>query len=279
MVTQNRIEFINVTKEFVLSDNRKKIALHNVSLTINQGDFVAIIGMNGSGKSTIARLINGLALPTNGMVLVNGLETSDKSSLMEIRRNVGMVFQNPDNQIISTIVEEDIAFGPENLGLPPEEVEMRVAWAMKVLDIQDLRLHAPHLLSGGQKQRVAIASALALRPTYLILDEPTSMLDYAGKKDLMETLAQLNSAFGITIILISHHMEDIVYANRIIVLNNGEVFLQGSPAAVFQTPEKLNRIGFHTPDIVQLSENLRKRGHTLEDNLFTVEKLVNYLCR
>jgi len=278
-VTQNSIEFSNVTKEYSISTNQKKVALSNISLAINQGEFVAIIGMNGSGKSTVARLINGLALPTDGKVMVNGLDTRDKSLLVAIRRNVGMVFQNPDNQIVSTIVEEDIAFGPENLGLSHNEVRTRAEWAMKVLDIEHLRLHAPHLLSGGQKQRVAIASALALRPTYLVLDEPTSMLDSAGKKELIRTLVNLNREFGITIILISHHMEDVIHANRIIVLNNGQIFLEGTPEDIFNTPEKLNQIGFHTPDIIQLTRSLIKRGHRLQNNLYTVETLVEALCQ
>ena len=278
-MTQNSIEFSNVTKEYSISTNQKKVALSNISLAINQGEFVAIIGMNGSGKSTVARLINGLALPTDGKVMVNGLDTRDKSLLVAIRRNVGMVFQNPDNQIVSTIVEEDIAFGPENLGLSHNEVRTRAEWAMKVLDIEHLRLHAPHLLSGGQKQRVAIASALALRPTYLVLDEPTSMLDSAGKKELIRTLVNLNREFGITIILISHHMEDVIHANRIIVLNNGQIFLEGTPEDIFNTPEKLNQIGFHTPDIIQLTRSLIKRGHRLQNNLYTVETLVEALCQ
>ncbi|CQR70331.1 Energy-coupling factor transporter ATP-binding protein EcfA2 [Sporomusa ovata DSM 2662] len=278
-MTQNSIELINVTKEYSIGTDQKKVALDNVSLAINQGEFVAIIGMNGSGKSTVARLINGLAMPTGGKVMVNGLDTRDTSLLVAIRRNVGMVFQNPDNQIISTIVEEDIAFGPENLGLPHSEVRARAEWAMKVLDIEHLRLHAPHLLSGGQKQRVAIASALALRPTYLVLDEPTSMLDSAGKKELIQTLVKLNREFGITIILISHHMEDVIHANRIIVLNNGQIFLEGTPDDIFNTPEKINPIGFHTPDIIQLTRNLTKRGHRLQNNLYTVETLVEALCQ
>lgn len=278
-MTENRIELSNVTKEYSISTDQKKVALSNVSLAINQGEFVAIIGMNGSGKSTIARLINGLALPTDGKVMVNGLDTRDKSLLVAIRRNVGMVFQNPDNQIVSTIVEEDIAFGPENLGLSHNEVHARAKWAMKVLDIEQLRLHAPHLLSGGQKQRVAIASALALRPTYLVLDEPTSMLDSAGRKELIRTLVKLNREFGITIILISHHMEDVIYANRIIVLNNGQIFLEGTPEDIFNAPEKLNQIGFHTPDIIQLSRNLIKRGHHLQNNVYTVDTLVEALCQ
>lgn len=278
-MTRNSIELINVTKEYAIGTDQKKVALDNVSLTINQGEFVAIIGMNGSGKSTVARLINGLAMPTGGKVMVNGLDTRDTSLLVAIRRNVGMVFQNPDNQIISTIVEEDIAFGPENLGLPHGEVRARAEWAMKVLDIEHLRLHAPHLLSGGQKQRVAIASALALRPTYLVLDEPTSMLDSAGKKELIRTLVKLNREFGITIILISHHMEDVIHANRIIVLNNGQIFLEGTPDDIFNTPEKINQIGFHTPDIIQLTRNLTKRGHRLQNNLYSVETLVEALCQ
>lgn len=278
-MTEQSIEFVDVTKVYNPGQPNEKCALQNVTLTIRQGEFVGLVGMNGSGKSTLARLINGLIRPTSGRITVNGLDTSDRYSLNEVRRQVGMVFQNPDNQIISSIVEEDIAFGPENLRLSPAEVKERIEWALRAVGLEELRHHAPHLLSGGQKQKVAIASALAMRPAYLVLDEPTSMLDPRGRNELIENLKILNNKFGITIILISHNMEDVVHAGRLIVLNDGGVYMEGTPAQVFTSVNKLACAGLKPPDVALLINNLRIKGHLIDPNIITVEQLVEYLCQ
>lgn len=280
------IELLNVSKEFAAVGAAKdstaenstagKAALKNIDLTIGPGEFVGIIGRNGSGKTTLARLINGLILPTTGKVLINGLDTTDNRSLTEIRRQVGMVFQNPDNQIISSIVEEDIAFGPENLGCSAREVKERVDWALKAVGMEEMRQHAPHLLSGGQKQKIAIAAVLAMRPNYLILDEPTSMLDPRGRLELIENLRILNKEHGITIILTSHQMEDFAYAGRLLVLEQGELYLDDTPAKIFYSTEKLAKVGLTPPETVQLINGLRHRGCRIENDLISAEQLVEY---
>jgi len=278
-MAKNSIELINVTKEYSTGHSYKKCALKDINLTIRQGEYIGLIGMNGSGKSTLARLINGLIQPTSGKVLVNGLDTAARGSLIEIRRLVGMVFQNPDNQIISSIVEEDIAFGPENLKLPPAEVKERIDWALQAVGLTELRHHAPYLLSGGQKQKVAIASALAMRPSHLILDEPTSMLDPRGSQELIKNLKELNEKHGITIILISHHMEDVAHAERLIVLDQGSVCLEGAPWEVFTSEENLADTGLNPPEIVQLANSLRKRGHAIDKEIINMQQMVEYICR
>lgn len=272
------IELINVTKEYQIAGIRK-IAVNNVNLTIRQGEFVGLVGMNGSGKSTLARLINGLIQPTTGWVFVNGMGTGDKQSLQELRSHVGMVFQNPDNQIISSIVEEDVAFGPENMRLPLGEVQARVDWALQAMGLEELRRHAPHLLSGGQKQKVAIASALSMRPDHLILDEPTSMLDPMGRQELLENLKMLNKQYNITVVLISHYMEDVVQADRLIVLDQGSVFLDGIPWDLFAETEELARVGFQPPEIIRLANNLSKGGYEIDKGINTVQELVETICR
>lgn len=278
-MVKNSIELINVTKEYSAGHSFKKTALKDINLTIRQGEYIGLIGMNGSGKSTLARLINGLIRPTAGKVLVNGLDTADRGSLTEIRRLVGMVFQNPDNQIISSIVEEDVAFGPENLKLPLAEVKERIDWALQAVGLAELRQHAPHLLSGGQKQKVAIASALAMRPAHLILDEPTSMLDLRGRQELINNLKELNEEHGITIILISHHMEDIAHAERLIVLEQGSLCLEGAPWEVFTSKKNLSATGLNPPEIVQLADSLRKRGHAIDERIINMQQMVEYICR
>ncbi|TWH51611.1 energy-coupling factor transporter ATPase [Sporomusa sp. KB1] len=272
------IELVNVTKVYQVCGTRKT-AVNNVSLTIRQGEFVGLVGMNGSGKSTLARLINGLIRPTGGRVIVNGLDTADNNLLQAIRSHVGMVFQNPDNQLISAIVEEDVAFGPENLRLPAKEVQARVDWALQAVGLAELRRHAPHLLSGGQKQKVAIASALAMRPDHLILDEPTSMLDPAGRQELLETLTILNKQYNITVVLISHYMEDMVRANRLLVLEHGTVLLDGVPRQLFAAPLELAQVGFAPPGIVRLVNNLRTRGYEIDQGINTVQELVETICQ
>jgi len=278
-MAKGSIELINVTKKYFSVHSQQKVALKDINLTIHQGEFVGLVGLNGSGKSTLARLMNGLIQPTEGKVLVNGMNTSDKDLLVEIRRHVGMVFQNPDNQIISSIVEEDISFGPVNLKLSQTEVRDRIDWALKVLGLEELRYHAPHLLSGGQKQKVAIASALAMRPSYLILDEPTSMLDSEGRHELFETLRTLNKNYGMTIILISHHMEDVAGAERLIVLDQGTVYLEGAPWEVFASTEELSKVKLVPPEIFQITRNLRKKGHRIDQTITTLQQMVEYICQ
>ncbi len=278
-MAENSIELINVTKEYSAGHAYKKCALKDINLTIRQGEYIGLIGMNGSGKSTLARLINGLIQPTAGKVFVNGLDTADRGSLIEIRRLVGMVFQNPDNQIISSIVEEDIAFGPENLKLSSAEVKERIDWALQAVGLAELRHHAPYLLSGGQKQKVAIASALAMRPAHLILDEPTSMLDPCGRQELIINLKELNEKHGITIILISHHMEDVAQAERLIVLDQGSVSLEGAPWEVFTSIKNLSDTGLNPPEIVHLANSLRKRGYLIDKRIINMQQMVEYICR
>lgn len=254
-------------------------ALNNITLTIEKGDFVGIAGMNGSGKSTLVRMINGLILPTSGEVRINGMSTLDRKNIKYIRNLVGMVFQNPDNQIVNPIVEEDIAFGPINLGLSKQEVKERLDWALKVLNLEQIRYHSPHLLSGGQKQKVAIASALAMKPSYLVLDEPTAMLDNGSRNELLSILKFLNSEFGMTIILISHRMEDMAEANRLIVVERGEIYLDDTPWKLFVHPEKLANLGISPPKIVCLMNKLRERGHNIDNNVMTLNQVEECICR
>lgn len=273
------ITFNNVWKKFSSNNCTENIALKNITLTIEQGDFVGIVGMNGSGKSTLARMMNGLILPSTGEVVINGMNTMNRKNIKKIRSLVGMVFQNPDNQIISPVVEEDIAFGPVNLRLPYREVRERIDWVLEVLNLEQFRYHSPHLLSGGQKQKVAIASALATKPSYLILDEPTSMLDNESRSALIDVLKYLNKEFGITIVLISHLMEDVSEANRLIVLNKGEIYLDDTPWKLFVNPEKLKAIGISPPKIVYLLNKLRERGHKINEKIVTLKQAEEFICQ
>lgn len=273
------IEMIQVSKEYPLADGQAKTVLRDISLTIKQGEFVGLAGSNGAGKSTIARLINGLISPSAGRVLVNGMDTADQGSLTEIRRSVGMVFQNPDNQIVSSVVEEDIAFGPENLGMSAKEVKERTEWALSAVGLTELRDRAPNLLSGGQKQKVAIAGALAMRPSHLILDEPTSMLDPWGRQELLRTLGDLNRQYGITVVLISHHMEDLVHGDRLVVLDKGRIALDDAPRKLFAGEVDLSVWGLGTPDGAYLAAGLKKKGYPVDQPIVTAEEMVDYICR
>jgi energy-coupling factor transport system ATP-binding protein len=255
------------------------IALAGVDLEIKQGEFVCIIGPNGSGKSTLARHFNALLLPTSGRVLILGMDTRDESNLWEVRRTAGMVFQNPDNQMVATVVEEDVAFGPENLGVKPEEIRQRVTQALEAVGMEDFSRASPHFLSGGQKQRVAIAGILAMRPTVIVLDEPTAMLDPKGRREVMETLSKLNKENGITVIHITHHMDEAVHADRVIVMHQGKVVLSGSPPDVFSKTEELEKWGLDAPFIERLADMLRKRGYSIPNSVLTVEEMVDELCR
>jgi len=231
-------------------------ALNGVSFSVEKGEFVAILGHNGSGKSTLARMLNGILTPDSGEVLINGMRTTDEEKIYDIRQCVGMVFQNPDNQIIATVVEEDVAFGPENLGVPSRELRSRVDEALKAVDMYEWRRHTPHLLSGGQKQRVAIAGVIAMRPDCIVLDEPTAMLDPRGRDEVMETIKALNRGQGITVILITHHMQEAAEADRIIALDHGRILLEGSPRGVFSKVEILEEAGLGVPQATMLAYRL-----------------------
>lgn len=235
-------------------------AIDDLSLSIADGQFVAILGHNGSGKSTLAKHFNGILRPTSGRVLVNGLDTANEANLLDIRRLVGMVFQNPDNQIVANIVEDDVAFAPENLGVPSEEIRRRVDEALRLVGMYDYRMHAPHLLSGGQKQRVAIAGVIAMRPGCIVLDEPTAMLDPVGRREVISTVTRLCREQGITVVHITHHMEECVDADRLIVMSGGHVVADGAPAGVFSQVEMLKAQGLTVPATVELLYQLRQAG-------------------
>ena len=253
-------------------------AVNGISLNIKNGEFTAIIGHNGSGKSTLAKLINSILLPTGGKIFVKGMDTSDDSKLWDIRQTAGMVFQNPDNQLVATIVEEDIAFGPENLGVEPAEIRKRVDDALNTVGMYEFRKRPPHLLSGGQKQRIAIAGILALNSDCIILDEPTAMLDPSGRREVMETLKKLN-AEGKTILLITHYMDEAVQADRVIIMDKGNIKLDGTPKEVFRNIEEIKKYGLDVPQVTELSQELIKEGMKLPPDIINVKELVDILCQ
>jgi energy-coupling factor transport system ATP-binding protein len=253
-------------------------ALEGIDLEIREGEFVVIIGPNGSGKSTLAKHLNALLLPTTGQVLVKGMDTRDPGCLWEIRRTAGMVFQNPDNQLVATTVEEDVAFGPENLGLLPAEIVARVSSSLTAVDMTGYQRHAPHLLSGGQKQRVAIAGILAMQPEVIILDEPTAMLDPSGRAEVLRTVGKLNREKGITVVHITHYMDEAVHADRVIVMSEGKMALDGSPRSVFAQVELLKRCGLDVPPVTELAHQLRESGVEVPEDVLTVDELVMQLC-
>ena len=241
-------------------DKAAKTVLDGVDLEIQPGSFVAVLGHNGSGKSTLAKHFNAILLPAGGKVYVDGMDTADESKLLDIRRIVGMVFQNPDNQIVANVVEEDCAFGPENLGVPSPEIRKRVDDALRAVGMYQYREHAPHLLSGGQKQRIAIAGVLAMEPRCVVLDEPTAMLDPNGRREVMATIRNLNKTQGVTVVLITHHMDEAAQADRLIVMSDGKIVQDGPPKEVFQRVEELRATGLDVPETVSLLYELRKEG-------------------
>ena len=245
-------------------------SLKDLNLEIGTGTFVAVLGHNGSGKSTLAKHLNAILLPTEGRVLVDGIDTADEQQLLRVRGTVGMVFQNPDNQIVANVVEDDVAFAPENLGVPPEEIRRRVDAALKQVGMYEFRMHAPHLLSGGQKQRVAIAGVIAMEPKCIVLDEPTAMLDPAGRREVIDTATKLCREQGITVVLITHHMEECIGADRVIVLSNGAVVADGAPKQVFSQVELLKREGLTAPVTVRLLHALRAHGMDVPLDALTV---------
>ena len=236
------------------------VVLDGVSLSIEEGTFVAILGHNGSGKSTLAKHFNAILLPAGGKVYVSGMDTADEGKLLDIRRTVGMVFQNPDNQIVANVVEEDVAFAPENLGVPPEEIRRRVDDALKAVNMYEFREHAPHLLSGGQKQRIAIAGVIAMQPRCIVLDEPTAMLDPIGRADVIRTIKTLNRERGVSVVLITHHMDEAAQADRLVVMAKGKVISDGTPKEVFSQVERLREVGLTVPQTTQLLWELRQAG-------------------
>ena len=254
------IETKDVRFSYTTAEGVAPVVLDGVSLKIEKGSFVAILGHNGSGKSTMAKHMNAILLPTGGAVYVQGMDTKEDENLLNIRRTVGMVFQNPDNQIVANVVEEDVAFAPENLGVPSEEIRKRVDDALKAVNMYEFREHAPHLLSGGQKQRIAIAGVIAMQPECIVLDEPTAMLDPIGRADVMRTIKELNRTKGVTVVLITHHMDEAAQADRLVVMTKGQVIADGTPKEVFQDVEGLKAVGLTVPETTELMWQLRKEG-------------------
>ena len=255
------------------------LVLEDVSLTIGEGEFVAVLGHNGSGKSTFAKHLNAVLLPCGGAVYVEGMDTRDERMLLEIRRRTGMVFQNPDNQIVANVVEEDVAFGPENLGVPTKEIRRRVDDALAAVGMEQFARHAPHLLSGGQKQRIAIAGILAMEPECIVLDEATAMLDPAGRREVIDTVRRLNRERGITVVLITHHMAEAESADRVIVMNDGQVAMDGAPHDVFAQVDRLHELGLAAPDTVELLHLLREAGIDVPLTGLTVDECADTICR
>ncbi|WP_252250302.1 energy-coupling factor transporter ATPase [Clostridium sp. ZBS13] len=257
----------------------EKYALKNVNLKVKKGEFLVVLGHNGSGKSTIAKHMNALLTPSSGTVIVDSLSTSEENNLWEIRSRAGMVFQNPDNQLVATIVEEDVAFGPENLGVEAKEIRRRVDESLEKVGMSEYKRHAPHLLSGGQKQRIAIAGILAIQPKCIIFDEPTAMLDPCGRKDVLKTIKDINKNYGITIVLITHYMDEAAQADRIVVMDGGEVKMEGTPKEIFPQVKMMKNIGLDVPQVTELTYELRKEGIDIPKEILNVDEMVNAICQ
>lgn len=277
------IKAVNLIFDYIRHDEEEdkdevSHALKGVSLDIKEGDFVAILGHNGSGKSTFAKLMNGILLPTDGTVYISKMRTDDEEHLWDVRKTAGMVFQNPDNQIIGNVVEEDVGFGPENLGVPTDEIWKRVEESLTATGMISYRAHSPNKLSGGQKQRVAIAGVMAMQPECIVLDEPTAMLDPNGRKEVLRAVRKLNEEKGVTVILITHYMEEVVFADRVFVMDNGRLVMQGTPREIFSEVEKLKELRLDVPQVTLLAYELRKNGVDLPEGILTIEELVNALC-
>lgn len=276
--TEEMIVIKDLCHTYVDENENEVYALKDVNLTVHKGEFVAIIGTNGSGKSTLAKHLNVLLEPTSGTCHILGMSTTKEENVWNIRQHVGMVFQNPDNQIVSAIVEEDVAFGPENLGVPMEEIRERVDNALRSVSMTEYARHAPHLLSGGQKQRIAIAGVLAMKPSCIVLDEPTAMLDPIGRKEVLTTVLYLNKEEGITIVYITHFMEEAVKADRIVVMKDGIIIETGTPKEIFSQVEKIKKLGLDVPVAAEVAHKLKKKGVALADQIITNEELGDALC-
>jgi energy-coupling factor transport system ATP-binding protein len=276
MFELKNVSYIYKSDQEAIKDHK---ALNSLNLKIEKGQFVVIIGRNGSGKSTLSRLLNALLIPTEGTVLVKGMDTRDPDRLWEIRRSAGMVFQNPDNQIVGTVVEEDVAFGPENMGVEPSEIRKRVDESLKAVGIYELKKNAPHLLSGGQKQRVAIAGILAMKPECIILDEATSMLDPVGRREVMGVLKKLNKAENITIIHVTHYMDEAAEADRVIIIDNGKIVMDGKPGDVFSNVPGIKNLGLDVPQVTELFYELNKEGYSFPTNVLNVEDAGRVLAK
>lgn len=272
------IQARGLTFRYTTAEGVAPTVLDHVDLDIEAGTFVAILGHNGSGKSTFAKHLNAILLPTSGKVYVDGMDTTDEDKLLDIRRTIGMVFQNPDNQIVASVVEEDVAFAPENLGVPSAEIRRRVDEALEAVGMTEYARHAPHLLSGGQKQRVAIAGVLAMRPRCIVLDEPTAMLDPVGRREVLDTVCRLQRELGMTVVLITHHMDEAARAQRLVVMDNGHVVMDGPPAQVFQNVVGLRRLGLEVPDSVSLLYELRQAGLDVPLDVLTPEDCAQALA-
>lgn len=259
------------------SQETKKVVLKNINIEIHDGEFIAVLGHNGSGKSTFAKHLNAILLPSGGKAYVYGIDTADEKKLFDVRKQVGMVFQNPDNQIVATVVEEDVAFGPENLGIHPDEIRKRVDESLAAVDMTDFSKSAPHNLSGGQKQRVAIAGILAMKPACIVLDEPTAMLDPSGRREVLNTISRLNKESGITIILITHYMDEAAMADRVIVMNEGEICMDDTPENIFINRDKLKNYGLDVPQVTELMYQLKKAGLPVNDRVITTEDCISEL--
>lgn len=273
------IQMKDVYYNYTNQEEELTAALDGVSLTIHKGEFVAIIGHNGSGKSTLAKHLNALLQPASGDVFVKNMNTRDEEQVWDIRQVAGMVFQNPDNQLVATIVEEDVAFGPENLGLPSNKIRHRVDQALQSVKMSDYAQSAPHYLSGGQKQRIAIAGVIAMRPEIIILDEPTAMLDPSGRTEVMDTVHYLNKNEGITIVHITHFMEEAIQADRVVVMEEGKIILDGPPREIFRQVKTLKQIGLDVPQIVELAFDLSNEGFSIPGDPINIEEMVSILCR
>ena len=273
----NIIEIIDASFEYPVDELNTSKVFEHLNLNIERGSFTAVLGHNGSGKSTLAKLVNSLNKVTSGEVLVNGLSASDEKNEMQIRRTVGLVFQNPDNQLVSTVVEEDVAFGPENLGVPSDEIRTRVDNALKAVGMYEYRRHDAHRLSGGQKQRVAIAGMLAMEPECLVLDEPTAMLDPHGREEVISTILRLNKERGMTILLITHHMNEAALADRVVVIDEGKLLLDGTPREVFSHVDELKSVGLDVPQPTELIHKLKLNGVNLPDGILSEDECVTAL--
>ena len=272
----------DVVYEYIRRDDEGNVegittAVDKVSLDIRQGEFIAILGHNGSGKSTLAKHINAILTPTEGTVWVDGMDTSEEDKLWNVRQTAGMVFQNPDNQIIGQVVEEDVGFGPENMGIPTKEIWERVEESLRAVGMYEFRKYSPNKLSGGQKQRVSIAGVLAMHPKCIVLDEPTAMLDPSGRKEVIRAVRGLNQVEGITVILITHYMEEVIYADRVFVMDQGKVAMTGTPREIFSQVERLKELRMDVPQVTLLAHELKKRGVALPDGILTAEELAEYL--